>query len=101
MRHRAAAAPPLFSRFRYFFYFSLREQNDILRHFAETPRDQTEPAGKLRETIALGMPGHHGCRQLQLFSELLHHRKAFVAERGQRTGGPAKLNYEKSGGHLV
>ena len=49
LRHRAAAAAASLRRLTDLTDFSLRHENNILRHLAERSRDETQPARKLNK----------------------------------------------------
>ena len=87
---------PCFRRLTDFTHFSLRHENNILRHLAERSRDQTQPAGKLNKLSRCACQGIAGTPNLSSLANCFRNGQTLVAQSRQRAGGAAELHDEQA-----
>ena len=69
----------------------LHQQRHVARDLAACAGKDRETRSRVRDAVAMGMPGRIRQRQLKHGCEFFRDQKAVVAERRQRAGGAAEL----------
>src|SRR5690242_13874880 len=88
-------------RLEYFLDFRLHQKLHVECDLAAASGDEPEEASDLRDAVAHRVPGYFRLAELELFHKLVLHFQAVLAERGERSGGAAKLTDEHARLHLV
>src|SRR5581483_2305975 len=96
LRHGGGTAATLPGGLGEFADFGLRVQRKVAGHLAEGSGQQRERGCDFGDTVAVGVPGKIGERELQFLGECLSHVEAAVVEAGQGSCGAAELQHQGS-----
>ena len=79
----------------------LHHQLDVAGDLAAGPGDDGEHGGRVRDAVAMGVPGRVRQRQLEFLRQPFRDRPSLVAERGERAGGAAELQRKRLAAHAL